>query len=233
MQILGIPSRAGGDIAFDPEILRDGAIGGRYLPWIVPPELTGQESGVAEVVEGAIKLLSKLGAEVHDSVVEMDLGYVQAFYIISSSDRYGLHAKRLFDDEATRSLLTPYARTMYETGKSWSGAEYALALEERYRWIKKVEDLFAVHDFLISPTVAFTAPHLRDDWEWVPPGIGAYTRLGNFCGFAALSLPCGFVNQVPVGLQIMGPPGSEPRLLRVARALEVAGVLDVRHPHVP
>ena len=37
-----------------------------------------------------------------------------------------------------------------------------------------------------------------------------------------MSIPCGFVNGLPVGLQLIAPPFAEARLLQVARAYERA-----------
>jgi aspartyl-tRNA(Asn)/glutamyl-tRNA(Gln) amidotransferase subunit A len=47
------------------------------------------------------------------------------------------------------------------------------------------------------------------------------TRLGNFLGVCAITLPCGHDrNGIPVGLMIMGAPGWDERLLRIGKALE-------------
>ena len=47
------------------------------------------------------------------------------------------------------------------------------------------------------------------------------TRLANYLGCCALTLPCGKDgNGVPAGLMLMAPPGEEERLLRIGRAME-------------
>ena len=52
-------------------------------------------------------------------------------------------------------------------------------------------------------------------------GIIAGMRIGaNLAGLPALSVPCGFVRDLPVGLQIVGPHFSEAKLLAAAHALQ-------------
>jgi aspartyl-tRNA(Asn)/glutamyl-tRNA(Gln) amidotransferase subunit A len=47
-----------------------------------------------------------------------------------------------------------------------------------------------------------------------------YTIGANLAGLPAISVPCGFVRDLPVGLQIVGPHFSEARVLAVAHALQ-------------
>ncbi|MEV0699770.1 amidase family protein [Saccharopolyspora sp. NPDC050389] len=49
---------------------------------------------------------------------------------------------------------------------------------------------------------------------------GRQTYLVNYTGFAAATMPCGTVDGLPVGLQVIGRPGSEATVLRACRALE-------------
>jgi aspartyl-tRNA(Asn)/glutamyl-tRNA(Gln) amidotransferase subunit A len=47
-----------------------------------------------------------------------------------------------------------------------------------------------------------------------------YTIGANLAGLPAMSIPCGFVGQLPVGLQIIGPHFAEAKLLNVAHAYQ-------------
>ena len=47
-----------------------------------------------------------------------------------------------------------------------------------------------------------------------------YTIGVNLAGLPGMSIPCGFVDGLPVGLQLMGPAFSESRLLQVAHAYQ-------------
>jgi aspartyl-tRNA(Asn)/glutamyl-tRNA(Gln) amidotransferase subunit A len=57
-----------------------------------------------------------------------------------------------------------------------------------------------------------------------------YTIGANLAGLPAVSVPCGFVQDLPVGLQIVGPHFSEARILGVAHALQRATDWHTRLP---
>jgi aspartyl-tRNA(Asn)/glutamyl-tRNA(Gln) amidotransferase subunit A len=96
----------------------------------------------------------------------------------------------------------------------------------RETWLDVLQD----HDFLISPTVQHVAP-TREEWAaaWLAPPVegkfghmatySAHTSAANLLGWPAMSLPAGFVDGMPVGLQIVGRPHSEPRMLQLAQSI--------------
>lgn len=115
-----------------------------------------------------------------------------------------------------------------------SEAEIVAALESRQLNWRRFREVFAEHDFVISPTVQFTAPKI-DDWIrlceqkgghpkhalWLD-SIAAHTTMCNVLGIPAISIPAGFVDGMPVALQVIGRPGSEAELLQVAHVFLAA-----------
>jgi aspartyl-tRNA(Asn)/glutamyl-tRNA(Gln) amidotransferase subunit A len=57
-----------------------------------------------------------------------------------------------------------------------------------------------------------------------------YTIGANLAGLPALSIPCGFVDGLPVGLQLTGPHLSEPLLLKIAHRFQLATDWHCRKP---
>ena len=57
-----------------------------------------------------------------------------------------------------------------------------------------------------------------------------YTAIFNWLRFPAVSVPCGFVDGLPVGMQIVGRPGSEATIMRLANAFLEAFPFDTRPP---
>ncbi len=91
------------------------------------------------------------------------------------------------------------------------------------------------HDLLLTPTsqlVAWTVENWDRAWTtgkdafahgvFGPGTYTSHTHLQNWLGFPAVSVPCGLVDGLPVGLQICGPPGSEARIFRAAAAFQGA-----------
>ena len=86
-----------------------------------------------------------------------------------------------------------------------------------------MDELFASHDVICSPTMATVAPVAPAGWAsaYGDSFMGThFTFIANATSCPAISIPCGLVDGLPVGLQILGRRGEEAMVLRVARALE-------------
>lgn len=111
---------------------------------------------------------------------------------------------------------------------------FQAGFEARGRNWDRFRTLFKTHDLFLSVTSQRLAMQLKP-WEeaWTTRGaeypggsfMGSYcshTDMFNWLKFPAVSVPCGFVDGLPVGLQIAGPPGSEAKVFRAARAYQKA-----------
>ncbi|MFE2985664.1 amidase [Streptomyces sp. NPDC055092] len=119
---------------------------------------------------------------------------------------------------------------------------YRAAAEWRARNWQRFQVLFQEFDLLLSVTSQHIAPTMedwRESWttarhDAVPGGYSAvytaHTVLFNLLGLPAVSVPCGFVEGMPVGLQIVGPPNSEDRIFRLADAYQRAFPVTARPP---
>jgi aspartyl-tRNA(Asn)/glutamyl-tRNA(Gln) amidotransferase subunit A len=83
-----------------------------------------------------------------------------------------------------------------------------------------------------TPTAAFPIGEKADD----PLAMylsDVYTVSANLAGIPGISLPCGFTTGgLPIGLQLLGPPFGEEKLLRAARMYESATDWHTRRPRV-
>lgn len=117
---------------------------------------------------------------------------------------------------------------------------YRAQAESRARNWDRFHRLFGEVDVLVSVTAQRTADTTTQwDANWTVDGPSfpggsfapvycSHTMIFNWLGFPAVSVPCGFVDGLPVGLQIASWHGREDLVLRVARAFQGAFPRDER-----
>lgn len=202
-----------------------------------------KEQGVIESVREAIKLYEKMGAE----IVEVSLPHsrfgIPAYYIIASSEassnlqrfdgiRYGYRAENVesLEDIYVKSRSEGFGlevkrRIMLGTFSLSSGfydAHFKKAAQARTLIRKDFDTVFADVDVLVAPTTTTTA---YDIGEKINDPLAMYmsdilTVPVNLAGVPSISIPCGFSNDMPVGLQIIGNHFEEQMIYRVAQAFE-------------
>ena len=102
------------------------------------------------------------------------------------------------------------------------------------------EQVFANVDLLVAPT-GFDLPDRADQpFDESEPkhpeqrGVGAgLVQASNLCGLPAITVPCGFVNGLPIGLQVVGSPFSENRIIAFAREFQKRTNFHQQRPPVP
>jgi len=122
---------------------------------------------------------------------------------------------------------------------NYSALDYLKAMRVRTQIQSAFRDMFANLDVLVAPT-RFSPPDRADQpFDETPPkrpdqkGVGAgLVQASNLCGLPALTIPCGYVNGLPVGLQFVGSPFSENRLLAYGREFQARTSFHKQHPSV-
>jgi Asp-tRNA(Asn)/Glu-tRNA(Gln) amidotransferase A subunit family amidase len=112
--------------------------------------------------------------------------------------------------------------------------EYVAMSDTRGRNRDRFMGIFDEYDVLLAPTAQLTARKV-EDWNaaWTTDGgryphgsfAGTYVShamLQNWCSMPAFSVPAGFVDGLPVGLQLIGRPGTDALMFRVAQAFQTA-----------
>jgi aspartyl-tRNA(Asn)/glutamyl-tRNA(Gln) amidotransferase subunit A len=222
----------------------------------VPREyfVKGMESGVEQVIKQAIAKLEELGAKVEWEVSLPHTPYALAcYYIIAPSEamanlarydgvKYGFSAKEAenmwdamektrqygFGPEVKRRIMLG----TYALSAGYYEAYYLKAQKVRTLISREFAEAFTKYDALVtptSPTVPFRIGEKADN------PLQMYlsdvcTLPMNIAGIPGISVPAGFADGLPVGMQILGKPFSEETLFRVAYAYEQATGWQKRRP---
>jgi aspartyl-tRNA(Asn)/glutamyl-tRNA(Gln) amidotransferase subunit A len=200
----------------------------------------GLDADNAKALRAALAELEKLGAKLKSIELKNIHLSVPAYYVVAPAEassnlsrfdgvRFGYRAERSADED----LSTFYMRNRGEgfgaevkrrilTGTYVLSAGYFDAYYLQAQKVRKlISDDFARAfrevDMVAGPTTPSPAFGLgqktSDPIEMYLNDI--YTIGANLAGLPAMSIPCGFVRNLPVGLQLVAPPLAEARLLKV------------------
>ena len=221
----------------------------------IPTEffIDGVQPEVKEAVRAAIDTLAELGMEVKEiSLPHTEYG-LPAYYLIATAEasanlarydgiRYGYSSPEAedmwdgyfksraygFGDEVKRRIMLG----TYALSAGYYDAYYLKAQKVRTLIKQDFDRVFEEVDVVVTPTAPFVAFKIGDKIE-NPLQMylsDVFTITLNLAGLSGMSLPCGFVDGLPVGFQILGGPLAEDVILRVGYAYEQATDWHLRHP---
>ena len=213
----------------------------------VPEEyfVDGMEPGSRKAVDEAISALEGLGASVRPVSLPTTRYALACYYIIAPSEcsanlarydgvKYGYSYQGTndmwealektreygFGPEVTRRVILG----TYALSSGYHDAYYLKAQQARTMIRQDFDRVFQDVDALVTPTSPVTAFKIGEK-SGDPVQmylIDVCTLPVNIAGLPGLSVPCGFSDGLPVGLQLIGPHFSEETLLRTAHAYESA-----------
>src|SRR5438128_757491 len=134
----------------------------------------------------------------------------------------------------------PLSRRVMDAGKFIFATDFLKAQRLRRALTDQVRAAFEGVDVLATPTLPLCAwdvseSHVQIDGqpEHVLHACWRFTYPWNLTGLPALSVPCGFAAELPVGLQLVGRPFDEATVLRVGHAYQEATRWHERRPPDP
>ena len=223
----------------------------------VPEEyfVDGMDSGARKAVEEAVSTLEGLGASVRPVSLPTTRYALACYYIIAPSEcsanlarydgvKYGYSYQDTndmweamektreygFGPEVTRRVMLG----TYALSSGYYDAYYLKAQQARTLIRQDFERVFQDVDALVTPTSPVTAFKIG---EKTGDPVQMYlidvcTLPVNIAGLPGLSVPCGFSDGLPVGMQLIGPHFSEEILLRTAHAYEAATEWSSARPEI-
>ena len=211
----------------------------------LPKEYLGEgiDPEVKETILNAAKHFEKLGATVEEVSLPHSKYGVAVYYIIASSEassnlqrfdgiRYGYRTENYsnlediyvntrsegFGDEVKRRIMLG----TFSLSSGYYDAYFKKAGQVRTLIIRDFEKIFADYDLILGPTapsVAFDLDSLNHD------PVAMYladilTIPVNLAGLPGISIPAGFAQGLPVGMQLIGPKYSEETIYQAAATFE-------------
>jgi aspartyl-tRNA(Asn)/glutamyl-tRNA(Gln) amidotransferase subunit A len=174
---------------------------------------------VAMAVERAIDQLGTLASAVRE--IELPVSVDRT---LQAAESYAYHREmiaaspELYDPETLRRILS---------GEGITSQDYENALNDLQKQRREISREFQDIDVFVTPTTPIPAPPiaaLLKERALLRPAeliLLRNTRPVNVWGLPAISVLCGFTSQgLPIGLQIVGAPSEEGKVLQVAHAYE-------------
>jgi aspartyl-tRNA(Asn)/glutamyl-tRNA(Gln) amidotransferase subunit A len=207
----------------------------------------------AQVIEAAQAELAKNGHTFKEVSLPHTQAAIPTYYVLASAEastnlsrydgvRYGHRCENPtslqdlyersrsegFGEEVKRRILTG----TYTLSVGYFDAYYIKAQKIRRLISEDFNKVFEEVDLLMtptSPTPAFALnEHAKDPVAMYQQDL--YTVPTSLAGLPALSMPCGFVDNLPVGLQLIGPAFREDTILSVAAQFQQITDWHQRHP---
>ena len=201
---------------------------------VVEPLFARAAPEVAAAVEAAIAELARLGARVERAVVPLleEAGTIQQLMMLPEAA--SIHLPWL------RTRLAEYGadvRARLLAGLFLPATAYPTGLRLRARYVDSLPGVFERFDLLAAPAMPVVAPRIGEETvsvrgEPIPYRLALipFNSPWSLAGLPAASVPCGFVDGLPVGLALVGPRFGETTVLRAAHAYQQATDWHERRP---
>jgi ureidomalonase len=198
------------------------------------------EPGLLELARSPVDVLAGLGAEVEEVVPAFDLDRLWEAFL---AWRWwnAVEMAPVIEDPALRALCKPEVVWEVEHGLELSALDVARAVTTRAQWYAAVVGLFGRFDVLVAPATQVHPFDAEVPWPREIAGrpMDTYHRWmetvapWSMAGVPVLGTPAGFTREgLPVGAQLIGPPGGDRRVLEVGLTHEAATDHAARRPAV-
>ncbi|MEZ5737096.1 MAG: AtzE family amidohydrolase [Novosphingobium sp.] len=195
--------------------LRVGILGGWF-----------RQGAIDEAIEATEKVAAGF-AHVRATKLDQSDRARSAAYCITAAEAGNLHLPSLRSQAAG---FDPATRNRLIAGALLPASIYLEAQRFRTVYRKIAMELFEQFDVLLAPSTPCAAPRIGQshfevagEQVLVRPNLGIFTQPISFIGLPVVSVPVCLPGKLPLGVQLIGRPGSDRNLLTIASALEREG----------
>lgn len=189
---------------------------------------------IEALAKSAIEKLENMGAKIETVEFSTLDNALFAMMMVMASEATTIHHENLrkrphdFGIEVRTELLF---------GETISAVDYLQAQQIRQEIKEEFQEVFKKVDVMIGPTLPITASPIGSDYAILngkpvklAEHVSRYIRPTTLAGIPAMSIPCGFSDGMPVGLQVFSGPFKEGKLFQVASAIESLNLLEGKKP---
>lgn len=183
--------------------------------------------GAPECHEAVARAADALGVARRVTLPEAHRARAAAF-VITTSEGAQVHLESL---RSRAKDFDPLVRDRFLAGALVPAALYARAQRFRAWFRDRVREVFRDVDVLLAPATPWPAPefgHSKSMFDGAEvltrPTLGIFTQPLSFIGLPVVAVPILRAGALPVGVQVVAAPWNERAALRVAAALEAAGI---------
>jgi aspartyl-tRNA(Asn)/glutamyl-tRNA(Gln) amidotransferase subunit A len=216
--------------------------------------VAGMEPGVESSVAAALEELRALGAELIPVSLPHTKYALSTYYITAPAEasanlarfdgvRFGLRVdaptiKEMYERTRGQGFGSEVKRRImlgtYALSSGYYDAYYVKAQKVRTLIKQDFDRAFEQVDVIVAPTSPTTAFRLGDRVEdpYQMYLADVFTIPANMAGIPGVSVPCGFSNGMPVGLQFLGQAFEEGAMLGIAHAYEQSQPWHSMHPNL-
>jgi aspartyl-tRNA(Asn)/glutamyl-tRNA(Gln) amidotransferase subunit A len=192
------------------------------------------DDSVASIVRHGIRCLEDRGALIKPVDIRHIASAEYAITIIDISETSTVHHRAL------RERPQDYGddvRFLLRCGELPSAVDYLEAQQIRSQLRDSFREVFNEVDVLVAPTLPIETPDVGQKTSTINgktvDAVASLMRLigpSNLVGLPSVSVPCGALHGMPVGMQIVGAPLHEAAVMNIARAVESAKLYTLAMP---
>ena len=227
----------------DASLVLDALTGGSYARTLQEPagrarvgvprshiELAHPDPQVSAAFADALDVMRELGIEIVDVEIEGLADAAAADFIVLNAEAFAGNEMAL---RTRMGDFGPSARAYHLQGAFLSAADYIVALRVGAAVRDRLNETLAAVDFLATPVVPVLTAEAARAARAQPHtgGTAIFTAPFNLTGHPALAVPGGMSSDgIPIGLQLIGRPGGDAALLKLAHTYEQATPWHGMHP---
>jgi aspartyl-tRNA(Asn)/glutamyl-tRNA(Gln) amidotransferase subunit A len=212
-----------GGLAAGAERLRIGVLGGSFRGAPLTP-------ATASVLDTAAARLGELGLQLEEVRLPGHPAAVEVTADLLLAEAAAFHEQRLAEQP---DGFAPDVLARLRRGARLSGTQYATGRQAQRRWRREVLEALDDHDILLAPGCPLPAPLISDSDPLAMTGLLAhFISVWALAGTPAIVVPAGFVDGLPVAMQLIARPFAEATLLHAAHAYQQVTDWHLRRPRI-